>query len=108
MRNKEKTGIEELYGSKDYQRGLTDGIESEKRKKIPKPPKLVVVEKIVKVTRKDHPRSRFLKFGVVSKGQLLNRTFATRDEAIIFREGLRPMWDKGKVLKLEAEVIKLF
>lgn len=98
--------LEALYASTEvseaYERGKRDALREHRC------PKVEVKTKIIERARKPHPRSRELKYGIVSNGQLLNPTYATRHEA---EQGLLGLVPANRVardrVKIDAMVIKL-
>lgn len=68
-----------------------------------------VIEKKVFAGYREHPRSRRLKYGIVSKGVLLNPTFNTEVEAGYALRGLMPANKKNLLnVVIDAQVVKLF
>lgn len=95
--------IEDLYLSQEkeeiYQRGKRDGLREHTCMKA--------VEKIVYRTKKDHPRSKHLAFGICSNGQLVGQTYKTKEEALIALGGMARA-STGEMPKPEhTHIIKL-
>ncbi len=88
---KEKSLIEPLYMTPEFQAGYEAGLEKARSEKTPKPK---IIEKVIIRPRKEHihqsGKSQRLRWGVVSKCKLLNPTFNTEQEAAIFMANLTP------------------
>lgn len=96
--------IDDLYTSEEFNRGFRAGLQKGRQEKIPKP-FIKVIEKIKVVPRKDHPRSRWLRYGIVSHGKLLNTTYSTQADAVAGLLGLAPA--SGKEKNIDAIIIDL-
>lgn len=86
--------LEQIYAPSEvveaYEKGTRDALREHKC------PKREIVTKIKTVARKPHPRSRTLRWGIVSSGVLLNQTYKTRDEAVVALVGLEPANPKNR------------
>lgn len=84
--------IEQLYASPEIVAAFEQGKCAALREH--KCPRATIVRpvRIVQRARKSHPRSRTLRWGIVSNKKLLNPTFKTEAEAAVFlSENLRPV-----------------
>lgn len=109
MTNTKQNLLEGLYASPEVADAFEKGIKVGRREHKHEC-KTKVVTKIEKVfaTRKEHPRSNWLKYGVVSHGKLLNPTFQTETEAKSFMFGLVPANPQiRKRVKIDAYVVQL-